>query len=198
MGNQMFQMAALYAYAHQVNSGDFYFTDEKWFAGHEREIKKMFGDGITGEQMIEAVSVHVRIGDFAFEPQASFHGQLWKTDYYEQAVKLFPGSHFLVFCANGDPEQNKKDQDWCREYFTRLGVSFEMANTNDSIADMNKMARCAHQIIANSSFSWWAAYLNPNPDKIVVCAEESYWCCDRLPRIRVPKAWKQIIPNQLV
>jgi len=192
MGNQLFQMAALYAYAKEVNNGDWYFTDLKWFKKYERDIRVLFGDGIINEGMIDAVAVHVRIGDFAREPQSLFHGQLWKTGYYEEAVKLFPGSKFMVFCANGDPENDKKDQDWCREYFKNLGVSFEIANTGDGIKDLNLMARCRHQIIANSSFSWWAAYLNPNPDKIVVAADETKWCQDGIARIKIPEQWKQI------
>ena len=185
-------MAALYAYAQDSNRGDVFFTDQKWFAGKERDLQVLYGDGILNQPLIDKVAVHVRRGDFMREPQKSFHFNLCTTDYYGQAVKEFPGASFLVFCANGDPVNDKLDQDWCREYFTKLGVPFEIGNTGDGIADMNLMARCRHQIIANSSFSWWAAFLNPNPEKIVIAADETFWCCDRIPRIRVPKEWKQI------
>jgi hypothetical protein len=49
------------------------------------------------------------------------------------------------------------------------------------------MASCQHNIIANSSFSWWAAYLNPNPNKIVVYPKA--WHTDNIVRVGFPKEW---------
>lgn len=195
MGNRMFQMAALYSFAKKLNNGDIFFTDIKWFDDCKEDIKKLYGQGILNEPRVDKVAIHVRLGDFVRPPRSSFHANLCETDYYEQAIKLFPNEKFLVFCANGDPENDAVDQEWCKDYFNKLGIDFEIANTGDGIEDMNLMARCKHQIIGNSSFSWWAAFLNPNPNKIVVSADDSCWCKDKTPRVIVPRDWIIIKPN---
>lgn len=197
MGNRMFQMAALYAFSKKYNDGDIYFTDEKWFSEYEGEIQNLYGDGIKNTEPINKVAIHIRRGDFKRYPQNSFHTSISETDYYEKAIKHFPDDKFLVFYKdrNGE-ESDREDKEWCIDYFNRiLPDRFELAETDSGIDDMNLMARCKHQIIANSSFSWWAAYLNPNPSKIVISPSEESMCRDGIVRIKVPKKWIQIKPN---
>jgi len=58
------------------------------------------------------------------------------------------------------------DKDWCKETFKDIDCL--ISPFNDEIEDLILMINCKHNIIANSSFSWWGAYLNQNHDKIVV------------------------------
>jgi len=61
------------------------------------------------------------------------------------------------------------DIPWAREHLGRLGTCvFVDQNSGAASEDLRLMAACKHQIIANSSFSWWAAWLNTNPNKMVV------------------------------
>ena len=111
------------------------------------------------------VAVHVRRGDYVTNPAAaSFHG-ICSQDYYQAAVAniltSYPDSQFLVF--SDDPA-------WCQEHLD-LGQPFRLAadfGLNGSAEELVLISRCAHQIIANSSFSWWGAWLNPSPHKLVV------------------------------
>ena len=111
------------------------------------------------------VAVHVRRGDYVTNPAAaSFHGTC-SQEYYRAAVAViqqrYADSQFLVF--SDDPA-------WCRDYLD-LGQPFRLAadlGLSDSAEELVLISCCAHQIIANSSFSWWGAWLNPSPRKLVI------------------------------
>ncbi len=168
-GNQMFQFAYLYS---QVRDGvipDFYLQGEEYFEKYKDEIKQMFGSGISS---IDKVSIHVRRGDYVNNP---FYVDLCETDYYEKAIALFPSSSFLVF---------SDDIEWCKGRFK--GGEFEFFHGTE-IEDLNMMASCKHNIIANSSFSWWGAYLNPNPGKTIIAPEK--WYADGQKRTSCPQGW---------
>ena len=172
LGNSLFQYATLVALAADSKS-DVYFQDEKWFGKYEKEIQQMFGAGIGSRP---EVSIHVRRGDYLeLEHQ---YPNLTKTDYYTRAIALFPpDTKFLVF---------SDDISWCKDYFR--GPQFTFSVADNPIHDLNNMASCQHNIIANSSFSWWGAYLNRNPHKIVICPNQSLWGS----KISLPIKWKQI------
>jgi hypothetical protein len=142
-----------------------FFQSPRYFAGYEDLIRQYFrpsprlGDAINsrfaGLLSKPTVGLHVRRADYvglshAFVPLP--------VEYYRAAMRLFPSdSHFVAF---------SDDPGWCREAFKNDGV--EVMSGNPGYADLYLMASCKHQIIANSSFSWWAAYLNANPEKRVV------------------------------
>lgn len=173
LGNQMFQMAALKSIA--INRGiDHYFQDPKWFEANEGQIKEMFSEGIGDSNSF--VSIHVRRGDYVNNP---FYVDLTKTDYYQRAISMFPDSKFLVF---------SDDIEWCKEYFK--GNKFFFSERNNELEDMNLMAACEHNIIANSSFSWWAAYLNKNTCKEIIAPKE--WYADGVERTVCPSSWIRI------
>lgn len=114
----------------------------------------------------QSVSIHVRRGDYISNSQAASHHGTASLEYYLAAVNLVTTrltlpARFFVF---------SDDIAWAR---TNLSLPedtvFVDHNTGeDSHFDMQLMSRCQHNIIANSSFSWWAAWLNQNPVKIVI------------------------------
>ena len=122
----------------------------------------------------EIVSVHVRRGDNmtngqtgliqAFDP-----GGMYEI-YFNEAKKVFEGKNvkFLVFTGGQRfNEDNKVDVDWCRNFFK--GDEFLFSEGNQQIDDFSLIMSCDHNILSHaSSFGWWAAYVNPNPNKIVV------------------------------
>ena len=130
-----------------------------------------------------AVSLHVRRGDYAADPVVtSMHG-LCPLDYYDRAVEYVLGrvSDPAFFLFSDDP-------DWVREHLKLRGsVSVVDHNGPDSGSeDLRLMSLCRHHIIANSTFSWWGAWLDPRPDKLVIApkrwfADESLDTSDLLP-----------------
>lgn len=176
LGNKMFQLAYLHS---QVRDGvipDIYVQDPKHFLKYEEELKKLYGEGIG---FLPYVSIHVRRGDYVNNP---FYTDLSKTRYYQKAIAMFPNEKFLVF--SDDPE-------FARGMFGDENT-FQIMEGGDEIEDFNMMASCASQITANSSYSYWAAFLNPNPSKVVVCPREDRWYADGVIRTKVPTTWKQI------
>jgi hypothetical protein len=111
-----------------------------------------------------SISIHVRRGDYVSNPATTeFHG-ICGIEYYRlciaELVKKVAYPHFFVF---------SDDHNWTHE---NLKIDFPVTyvDHNDSGAgyeDMRLMSLCRHNIIANSSFSWWGAWLNPNPSKLV-------------------------------
>lgn len=131
----------------------------------------------------EAVAVHVRRGDYVSVPQvAERHGTLVPS-YYREAVGLVaervgPDAHLFVF--SDDPE-------WAKEQLV-----FELPATHvgptawPAAAELGLMASCRHHVIANSSFSWWGAWLAEREGQVVVAPRT--WFRDRSTAI-VPPRW---------
>jgi hypothetical protein len=127
----------------------------------------------------ESVSVHVRRDDYLTSnsiPDLPFV-------YYKEALKKVKGSLFIF----------SDDMNWCRaifkkEYFGRDvyfgGLPYYL--------DFELMRLCKHNIIANSTFSWWAAILNDNPDKVVVTPDFWITRLDRHERNNFPNNWIKI------
>ncbi len=180
LGNQMFQHAYIYAQMRRGEIPDMYLQDEKYFLEFKDEIKNLYGFGIGKTDMI---SLHVRRGDYVNNP---FYVDLNATDYYDRAMALFPKEKFLVFCADRqEGSDDKDDMEWCKERFQ--GTQFAFHEGKDEIEDMNKMASCKGHIMANSSFSWWAAYLGGG--KTIAPKE---WFTDGVERIRLLNEWQVI------
>jgi len=121
-----------------------------------KDIKNYFGDK-------ELVSIHVRRGDYLL-PWHSFCEL--STDYYVDAINKFKGVGFVVF---------SNDIGYVKDLFEGDNVVFIEArnehqqSTDTELSDLALMSMCDHNVIANSSFSWWGAYLNKNPNKKVIC-----------------------------
>ena len=154
---------------------DGYWQSEKYFTSIAKPLREDFslleGADEANQEMLEritqvnAVSLHVRRGDYVTNPHtASYHG-LCSLDYYREAVAHIAAKvadpHFFVF--SDDPE-------WVAE---NLRLDHPMThvdiNTPDKgVWDMMLMKACRHHVIANSSFSWWGAWLNSAEGKVVV------------------------------
>lgn len=172
-GNQMFQVAYLYEQLKKGVIPNIYLQSEEFFKDSKEDIKKLYGDDIGS---LEKVSIHVRRGDYVNNP---FYVDLFADGYYERAMALFPGKDFIVF---------SDDIEWCRQQEIFKDCAFSVGN--DEVADLNLMASCQGNIIANSSFSWWAAYLNPSWNKRVVAPKQ--WHPDGVERTVCPPEWTRV------
>ena len=183
LGNSMFQYAALYKLA-KDNKTDFYFQDPKWFEGCEDEIKKLFGEGIG---YLQYVAVHIRRASNPINPnepkysENPFYYDLSRSGYYIDACNQFPGRKFLVF---------SDDMDFAKFYFE--GDKFAFDESENDLDAFNAFASCDSHIIANSSWSWWGAWLSPHFSKKVVAPSVDKWYSDGVERTICPPEWIRI------
>lgn len=154
-----------------------YWQSPRYFEDHADEIRRQFtlkhppqGRNQSFLQQIQAcpcpVSLHVRRGDYlTARPQA-----VLPLDYYRRAIDIvlgeYPQAVFFVF---------SDDIPWAMSHLN-LPQGSVGVDANDELSaeqDLRLMSACRHHIIANSSFSWWGAWLNPNPFKLVIAPK--YW-----------------------
>lgn len=192
LSNQMFILAA-----HLTNCWDngyhMFVQDEKYFKKYEAQIKQIYGDGID-QRNKGYVSIHIRRAKNPVNPEEPaysdnpFYANLMhhqhedmSDNYYVQAMAKFPDKKFMLF---------SDDIEWCKKQ--EIFKNCEFVEGGTEISDLNEMASCEHNIIANSSFSWWAAYLNPNPNKIVIAPKQ--WFADPANEkyISIPPEWIRI------
>lgn len=188
LGNLLFKEAFLWMLFREGTIPDIYLQTNKFWEKYEDEIRRRFSSDIG---KIDKVALHVRRGDYL--KAAQFHKNMWDTDYYKKAVALFPkGTKFLVFCRdNQSKAQDDDDREWCLKNIPQLGIEFEMWPHAEETGDLNAMASCTDIIGANSSFSWWAAFLNPHGGKKVF-PTESQWFVDGKPRCDLLPGWSRI------
>jgi len=140
-------------------------------------------------QESESVSLHIRRGDYAHNSLTNqIHG-VCSLGYYKKAINAItqkiPDCHFYIF---------SDDHTWVCDNFS-IDYPFTLVEHNDastSYEDLRLMSLCRHNIIANSSFSWWGAWLNTNPKKIVVSPEG--WFNDKsIDTVDlIPEGWSKI------
>lgn len=146
-----------------------YFQTEKYFKDYEKELRENFifrenhisyvdkylekiGKNI-GER--SKVSIHIRRGDYLY---LSDHHPICSLEYYNTAIGLFDeGCIFLVF---------SDDIKWAKQNL--IGERFLFIEIGDPFKELCLMSKCDHHIIANSSFSWWGSWINPNKNKKVI------------------------------
>lgn len=122
------------------------------------------------------VSVHVRRGDYV---NLQHMHPCQTVEYYDKALEsIGEFSNILVF---------SDDINWCKENFKYDNMHF--SEGQDNVTDLYTMSLCSHNVVANSSFSWWGAWLNENPSKKVVAP--SYWFANGT-------ASENIIPNNWI
>lgn len=139
--------------------------DGYWQENHNLELTKgLIKSKLNLEMDVDlefkdSCSIHVRRGDY--EKLKHIYNSL-KPDYYNRAIDLInPGGPVYIF---------SDDIKWC-ENNLNIKNSFYI-NQSSAIADFIAMSKCAHNIISNSTFSWWAAWLNSNDLKKVICPEK--------------------------
>jgi hypothetical protein len=158
-----------------------YYQSEKYFKPHYETIKKLIGiellqKNITQNCIFECecnfkntISIHFRLGDYKNLPD---HHPILGYDYYQNAIShIFEKTErnnwsILFFC---EKEDNLVVQQTIQQLSQVFGNATFVKATDD-VADweqMLMMSCCQHNVIANSSFSWWGAYFNSFPDKIV-------------------------------
>lgn len=184
LGNLMFKQAFLWGCMRNGIIPDIYVQSSEYWSKYKDEIRQMWSHGITRD---ERVALHIRRGDYLKVTQ--FHVNLWDTDYYKNAIKEFPeGTEFLVFCKDNQNDiQDFDDRGWCRRNLKQLGIDFKMYDHGEETDDLNAMASCKGLIGANSSFSWWAAFLNPHADKKIVMPKD--WFVDGVQRVGLLPEW---------
>lgn len=135
-----------------------------------------------------AVSVHVRRGDLVTNKRAQrFHG-LCDLSYYERACAYIEQNiiepHFYVF---------SDDIPWVKENLAfRSPVTYVSDGSYADHQELMLMSYCSHNIVANSSFSWWGAWLNSNPEKTVIAPKR--WFADARTDTSdvVPSIWVRV------
>lgn len=162
-----------------------YFQSEQYFSAHGATIRAELTpvsapDAQNARWLAEiqadpcAVSLHVRRGDYVRNAKFAAHHGTCTPEYYARALAHIAEkmqADPVVYAFSDDP-------DWVRENLD-LPAKIKVVGHNDAsrnIEDLRLMSACRHHIIANSSFSWWGAWLNPRPEKIVIAP--AVWFAD--------------------
>jgi len=159
------------------------FTVKKPSAGKNLEVAEKINT-------TNSVSIHIRRGDYITNNSTNQYHGACDLDYYREAVsitaKKVPNPYFFIF---------SDDQKWVKE---NLKLSYPMYfvdqnNAETNYEDIRLMSMCKHNIIANSTFSWWGAWLNPNKNKMVIAPEKWF---NNVPKANtkdvLPKDWIKI------
>lgn len=155
-----------------------YWQNEKYFSDIAEEIRKEFhfhsDMGKQNEeilcklQMENSVSIHIRRSDYLSVENKDVYGNICTEKYYENAVAYIEDHvtkpYYYLFTD---------DVEWVKEHMNYPNMTIVEQNTGkNAYMDMYLMSQCKHNIIANSSFSWWGAWLNQNDSKIVLAPEK--------------------------
>jgi hypothetical protein len=188
---------------------DGYWQTEKYFNQIESQIREDFRfaqplshqNEAVAKKILnsESVSVHVRRGDYVSNNVTNqFHG-VCDPEYYQKAIDLITSKidHPTFFLFSDDT-------DWVANNVTinHPCVLIRHNTGRESYNDMRLMSLCKHNVIANSSFSWWGAWLNENINKLVVAPKywlnpNSSWYREQQISLRdcLPSQWLQIENN---
>ena len=138
-----------------------------------------------------AVSLHVRRGDYVTEVSANqFHG-ICTPAYYKKAMDVMASSlnaspTFFVF--SDDPSWVQQNLDFGSHQHTFVTDN----NADKNYEDLRLMSTCQHHIIANSTFSWWGAWLNPYSKKKVIAPRRWFATENISPNDLIPESWQML------
>jgi len=168
-----------FTHKHQLFMGTW--QSEQFFDGAASLVRESFQfkqtllSSLTVElsasmQLENSVSIHIRRGDYLSDQYSSGFAGVCTDEYYRAAMDYIQSKiespRYYVFTD---------DKEWVKESFRLDNAVYVLHNTGiDSWQDMYLMSQCKHNIIANSSFSWWGAWLNTNSNKMVI-APKKWW-----------------------
>jgi hypothetical protein len=179
---------------------DGYWQSEKYFADAAATIRSDFtvryAPSVANERWLEriaagnSVSVHVRRGDYVTNVHAAAVHGTCNLDYYRRSVehvRRASGTDPVLYVFSDDP-------DWVTENL-RLPYETHLVRDNDATTnyeDLRLMTACRHHIIANSSFSWWGAWLDGSKDAITIAPKQ--WFATDTPDARdlIPQRWVRL------
>lgn len=177
-----------------------YWQSEKYFEAASNAIRKDFELSAPMSTCRQAVleqiqstkipvSVHVRRGDYVTNPKANAVHGTCEPDWYGLAqqtmINQFEEPIFFIF--SDDPE-------WARSNLPRIGrmIFVESHADGRDAEDMHLMASCRAHIIANSTFSWWGAWLNQKPGKHVIAPAQWFRSEEHDARDLIPQEWERV------
>lgn len=138
----------------------------------------------------DSVSVHIRRGDYITNPNANKHHGALNNSYYENACKFLNDRlgkiNLYVF---------SDDIDWVKEnmsFLTVYKITYVSSPELIGAQEISLMSKCKHNIIANSSFSWWGAWLNQNEGKMVIAPKNWLRDGDGMNKGIVPDDWIRV------
>jgi hypothetical protein len=174
-----------------------FFQSEKYFINYRKIVLKLFRFPIVKNKLFEnylgliknknSVAIHIRRGDYLNNPKARyFHGILGE-NYYKNSIRYIRSrvKNPLFFIFSDDVDLVKKT------FFFFNNEKYIFIDTKSSINDLHLMSNCKHFIIANSTFSWWGAWLSKNKNKIV-CAPKKWVRARISTRDIIPENWIKI------
>ncbi|WP_417427757.1 alpha-1,2-fucosyltransferase [Halpernia sp.] len=176
-----------------------YFQSEKYFIKYEEQIREDFKIiSLLKKETTEilkiintqnSISLHIRRGDYVNNPVANLVHGTCDLNYYYKAITIIKekieNPVFFIFSDDINwAKENLKIED--KIYF----VDFNDASTN--YEDLKLMSSCKHNIIANSSFSWWGAWLNNNKNKIVIAPNKWFNVDYHNATDIIPESWLKI------
>lgn len=108
-------------------------------------------------------SMHIRRGDYVTKPSTNMYHGTCTLDYYNKAIDYFKDKNILIF---------SDDKDWAKANFN--SEKFKVIDNLSTVEELILMSKCSHNIIANSTFSWWGSWLNTNTNKMVIAPSRWY------------------------
>jgi hypothetical protein len=187
-GNIYVEKSFNYSEIPVVNGIDGYFQSEKYFVDYRDFILDFFSptleiqkyiDSKYGDIIKDSTSIHIRRGDYLNYPDIH---PVCDMDYYKKAIQHFSDKEsFVVF---------SDDIDWCKKNFSN---KFYFVEGEKDYIDLYIMSQCKNNIIANSTFSWWGAWLNKNEVKKVIAPKK--WFGSKINHNTndlVPSNWERI------
>lgn len=176
-----------------------YWQSEKYFLDFEKQIRKQFTlakelhpSTAQYKELIAStcsVSLHIRRGDYVTNQETNeFHGTC-SLDYYHKAISAIKenAKKITLFIFSDDLEWAKHNL-----HVSDEAIFVTMNQNVPDVEEMYLMSQCNHHIIANSSFSWWGAWLNPDPNKIVIAPVR--WFVDKNINTKdlIPDTWVRL------
>jgi len=176
-----------------------FWQSEAYFADIRHQLLKELNpvappgpeDLVMMEQILksDSISVHVRRGDYVTLSSASAYHGLCTLDYYRKAISYISEriDNPSLFIFSDDPE-------WTRANLQSPIPTYYVDHNSPELAfqDLRLMSLCQHHILANSSFSWWGAWLSNESDGIVI-APERWYAVDRPTPDLIPSRWIRMV-----